>query len=62
MAGSSPFTVVTNILLLNLLDSMKTFRENSIVQEQRSEYDTSFASKIKRTQLLLVICFGFVFR
>ena len=56
------FYCSVNFLLLNLLDSVKTFMENWIVQEQRSECHTSFASKIKRTQLLLVICFGFVFR
>ena len=30
MASSSPFTIVTKILSLNLLNSVKTFRENSI--------------------------------
>ena len=30
MAGSSPFTVITNFLSLNLLNSVKTFRKNSI--------------------------------
>ena len=29
MAGSSPFTVMTNFLSLNSLNSVKTFRENS---------------------------------
>ena len=29
LAGSSPFTVMTNIFSLNLLNSVKTFRENS---------------------------------
>ena len=31
MAGSSPFTLMTNFLSLNSLNSVKTFRENSIV-------------------------------
>ena len=30
MASSSPFTVVTNILSQNLLNSVKTFRENTV--------------------------------
>ena len=30
MAGSSPFTIMTNIFSLNSANSMKTFRENSI--------------------------------
>ena len=30
VAGSSPFTVITNFLSLNLLNSVKTFRKNSI--------------------------------
>ena len=29
VAGSSPFTVLINIFSLNLLNSVKTFRENS---------------------------------
>ena len=31
MASSSPFTVMTNIFVMNLLNSVKTFRKNSIV-------------------------------
>ena len=31
MAGLSPFAAMTNILPLNLLNSVKTFRENSNV-------------------------------
>ena len=30
VAGSIPFTVMMNILSLNSVNSMKTFRENSI--------------------------------
>ena len=33
VAGSNPFTVMTNILSLISLNSVKTFRENSIVPE-----------------------------
>ena len=29
VAGSSPFTVMTNILSVNVLNSVKTFRKNS---------------------------------
>ena len=32
VAASSPFTVMTNILLLNSLNSLKTFRKNSIAK------------------------------
>ena len=30
VAGSSPFTAMTNFLSLNLLNSVKTFKKNSI--------------------------------
>ena len=30
VAGSNPFTVMANFLSLNLLNSMKTFKKNSI--------------------------------
>ena len=33
MVGLRPFTVMTKILSVNLLNSMKTFRKNSIVCE-----------------------------
>ena len=38
VAGSSPFTVMTNTLSLNSANSMKTSRENSIV------YDTTLCN------------------
>ena len=31
VAGSSPFTVMTNILSVNSANSVKTFRENAVV-------------------------------
>ena len=42
LAGSNPFTVVTNILSLKSANSVKTFRENSIVTMGRFPLLTQF--------------------
>ena len=37
MVGSSPFTVMTNILSLNSANSVKTLRENSNVSDMNDK-------------------------
>ena len=43
MAGSNPFSVMTNLISLNLLNSVNTFRKNSIIiirQLLKNPHDT----------------------
>ena len=57
MAGLSPFTAVTNILSLNLLNSVKTFRENSNVLSGTIKRGFNGIISIKDVQFWKCFCY-----
>ena len=57
MAGLSPFTAMTNILSLNLLNSVKTFRENSNVSSGAIKKSFNGIISIKDVQFRKCFCY-----